>query len=108
MHSQIFISCTGSPDSSNSRQRQYISATYRPSDVMTGELWLTRMNLQELQLQKYFFSPACSPIIPVTVVDVIPAASQRLLPSELKDYSPETCAVDGCDLPVYKPGNNPP
>lgn len=74
---------------------------------MTGELLLTRMNLQELQLQEFFFFPSVfSPIIPVTEVDVIPP--QRLLSSELKHYSPETCAVDGCDLPVYKPGNNPP
>lgn len=54
----------------------------------------------------FFFPSVFSPIIPVTEVDVIPP--QRLLSSELKDYSPETCAVDGCDLPVYKPGNNPP
>lgn len=47
-------------------------------------------------------------MIPVTVVDVIPAEPQRLLSAELNDYSPETCAVDGCDLPVYRPGNNPP
>lgn len=53
-------------------------------------------------------SSVCSPIIPVTVVDVIPAAPQRLLSPEQKDYSPGTCAEDGCDLPVYKPGNNPP
>lgn len=75
--------------------------------VTTGELWLMCMNLQELQQQDFFFlSSVFSPIIPVTEVDVIPP--QRLLSSELKDYSPETCAVDGCDLPVYKPGINPP
>lgn len=50
-------------------------------------------------------SLVCSPVIRVTAVDVIPAAPQRLLSS---DYKPQTCAVDGCDLPVYKPGNNPP
>lgn len=67
------------------------------------------MNLQELQLQESCFSSSsssvCSPIIRVTAVDVIPAAPQRLLSS---DYKPQTCAVDGCDLPVYKPGNIPP
>lgn len=51
------------------------------------------------------FSLVCSPVIRVTAVDVIPAAPQCLLSS---DYKPQTCAVDGCDLPVYKPGNNPP
>ncbi|CAF97834.1 unnamed protein product [Tetraodon nigroviridis] len=49
---------------------------------------------------------ACSAIIPVTVLDVIPAGSHRLLPSELPDYSPQTCAVDGCVLPVYKPADH--
>uniref|UniRef100_A0A674MZ77 TNFR-Cys domain-containing protein n=1 Tax=Takifugu rubripes TaxID=31033 RepID=A0A674MZ77_TAKRU len=38
-----------------------------------------------------------SPIVPVTMVDVIPAAPDSLL----KDYRPQICAVDGCDLPVY-------
>lgn len=44
-----------------------------------------------------------SPIVPVTVVDVIPAAPDSLL----KDYRPQICAVDGCGLPVYNAGNKP-
>ncbi|XP_056902095.1 tumor necrosis factor receptor superfamily member 5 [Takifugu flavidus] len=38
-----------------------------------------------------------SPIVPVTMVDVIPAGPDSLL----KDYRPQICAVDGCELPVY-------
>lgn len=51
----------------------------------------------------YFPPSVFSPIVPVTVVDVIPAAPDSLL----KDYRPQTCAVDGCDLPVYNAGNKP-
>lgn len=53
---------------------------------------------------------AASSIVPVTLVEMVPAATDSPLdlplPStELKGYCQESCTIDGCDLPLFKPGN---
>lgn len=128
----IFTSCVGSLFASSAwhSTSQWVatleavvfvrySATYRLTKVTSGQMLLMRMNLRSqatictnfFQCCKNdidFYSSVFSPIVPVTVVDVIPAEPGNLLPLELKDYSRlQTCAVDGCGLPVEKPGYKP-
>lgn len=55
------------------------------------------------------FCVTASPPVPVTLVDMAPAApaSPLDLPlptTELKSYCQESCTVDGCDLPLIKQG----
>ncbi|XP_073340959.1 tumor necrosis factor receptor superfamily member 5 [Pagrus major] len=51
------------------------------------------------------------PIVPVTLIEMVPAAPDSPLDlplptTELKSYCQESCTVDGCDLPLFKQDDN--